>query len=116
MPGTLVRRGVVILCCAAVALSLGGLVLATNPNEREVKPEANVQDTDDISAPDSKVWVLDFKFKDPRIIKVDVPGRGEDVALVRQPVGCAASGSAERMRPAFSSSLNSRKSSRSSSL
>ena len=29
-------------------------------------------------------------------------------ALVRHPVGCEASGSAERMRPAFSSSLNAR--------
>ena len=28
---------------------------------------------------DSKVWVLDFKFKDPRLIKVDVPGRGQKV-------------------------------------
>ena len=28
---------------------------------------------------DSKIWVLDFKFKDPRLIKVDVPGRGQKV-------------------------------------
>jgi hypothetical protein len=55
------------------------LALAGNPNEREVKPEANVQDQDNIYAPDSKVWVLDFKFKDPRLIKVDVPGRGQKV-------------------------------------
>jgi hypothetical protein len=63
------------------ALSLGvcGLTLAGNPNEREIKPEANVQDGDDITSPDSKVWVLDFKFKDPRVIKVDVPGRGQRV-------------------------------------
>jgi hypothetical protein len=63
----------------AAALGAGGLALAGNPNEREVKPEANVQDQDKINAPDSKVWVLDFKFKDPRLIKVDVPGRGQKV-------------------------------------
>jgi hypothetical protein len=52
---------------------------APNPNEREVKPGPNVQDPDDISAPDSKVWALEFKFKDPRILTVDVPGRGRKV-------------------------------------
>jgi hypothetical protein len=61
------------------AFGASGLALAVNPNEREVKPEANVQDKDKINAPDSKVWVLDFKFKDPRLIKVDVPGRGQRV-------------------------------------
>src|SRR5262249_47655539 len=27
----------------------------------------------------SKIWVLEFKFKDPRLITVDVPGRGRKV-------------------------------------
>jgi hypothetical protein len=54
-------------------------VRAVNPNERDVKPEANVQDTDDVTSPDSKVWVLDFKFKDPRLIKVNIPGRGQKI-------------------------------------
>ncbi len=79
MTGGRVGRGAVALLSLAAGLGLVGLALATNPNEREVKPEANVQDTDDISSPDSKVWVLDFKFKDPRVIKVDVPGRGQRV-------------------------------------
>jgi hypothetical protein len=74
-----VGRGALVLLCTAAAFGLGGLALAVNPNEREVKPEANVQDGDDISSPESKVWVLDFKFKDPRVIKVDVPGRGQRV-------------------------------------
>ncbi len=52
---------------------------AINPNERIVKPEANVQDADDIHSPNSKIWVLDFKFKDPRLIKVNVPGRGQKI-------------------------------------
>ena len=54
---------------------------AINPNERTVKPEPNVQDADDIRSPDSKIWVLDFKFKDPRLIKVNMPGRGQKVHL-----------------------------------
>jgi hypothetical protein len=69
-----------ILRALAVVLLAGtgavGLALAANPNERDVKPEANVQDPDDINKPDSKVWVLHFRFKDPRLITVDIPGRG----------------------------------------
>ncbi len=67
--------GVVLLAGAGVA----GLALAANPNERDVKPAANVQDFDDIDhdrKPDSKLWVLHFRFKDPRLITVDIPGRG----------------------------------------
>jgi hypothetical protein len=79
MTGGRVGRGALIFFGTAAAFALGGLTLAGNPNEREVKPEANVQDGADITKPDSKVWVLDFKFKDPRLIKVDVPGRGQRV-------------------------------------
>jgi hypothetical protein len=38
-------------------------------NEHEVKSKLNVQDKSDI-------WVLDFRFKEPRLITVDIPGRG----------------------------------------
>lgn len=74
--------------CTRLALGLLALLLvfaavrlaaAINPNERLVKPQANSQDADDIRSPTSKVWVLDFKFKDPRLIKVNVPGRGQKV-------------------------------------
>jgi hypothetical protein len=58
--------------------ALAGLGFAGNPNEREVKPEANVLDPDRIGK-DTNLWVFDFKFKDPRIIKLGVPGRGEKV-------------------------------------
>jgi hypothetical protein len=65
---------------ALLGLTLVGLTRAGNPNEREVKPQANVEDgKEDITSPDSKIWVLDFKFKDPRLIKVNVPGRGQKV-------------------------------------
>jgi len=65
------------------ALALpAGLVIAANPNEREVKPRANVLDPDRVLTAtgelnlDSKIWVLEFRFKDPRLITVDIPGRG----------------------------------------
>jgi hypothetical protein len=74
-----VGRRVVPGLLLAAALGAAGWALADNPNEREVKPQANVQDQDKINAPDSRIWVLDFKFKDPRLIKVDVPGRGQKV-------------------------------------
>src|SRR6202023_627996 len=38
-------------------------------NEREVKSEITVGDK-------ANVWALDFRFKDPRLIKVNYPGRG----------------------------------------
>lgn len=38
-------------------------------NEREVKSEVSALDKAD-------VWALDFRFKDPRLIKVNYPGRG----------------------------------------
>lgn len=41
-------------------------------NEREVKTQTNVQDKEDI-------WMLDFRFKDPRLVTVDIPGRGRKV-------------------------------------
>jgi hypothetical protein len=79
MTARFLGRSAAACLCATLGLGFFGLALAGNPNEREVKPEANVQDGDDITSPDSKVWVLDFKFKDPRVIKVDVPGRGQRV-------------------------------------
>jgi len=71
-------RSALLLAGLTAAIALGGFALAGNPNEREVKPEANVQDGEVIT-PDGRLWVLDFKFKGPRLIKVDVPGRGQRV-------------------------------------
>lgn len=79
MFGKLSRRfGLGLLALLAVFAAVR-LAAAINPNERLIKPESNAQDADDIHSPNSKVWVLDFKFKDPRLIKVDVPGRGQRV-------------------------------------
>lgn len=41
-------------------------------NEREVKGETLAHDKEGI-------WMLDFRFKDPRLITVDIPGRGRKV-------------------------------------
>jgi hypothetical protein len=69
-----------------IVLAGGGLVVVhlfaqpdrlVNPNERYVKPGTNVQDGD--AARNSRLWVLDFKFKDPRLIKVNIPARGERI-------------------------------------
>ncbi len=79
MLGKLGRRLSLGLLALLLFLAVVRWAAAINPNERWVKPEANVQDADDIRSPTSKVWVLDFKFKDPRLIKVDIPGRGQRV-------------------------------------
>ncbi len=74
-----------LLLGVAASFVLVGLAPARNPNEKEIKPAPNAQDTDEIydkdgnPKADSKIWVLDFKFKPLRSIKVNVPGRGEQV-------------------------------------
>jgi hypothetical protein len=57
---------------------LGGIAVAQAPvtgfNEIPAPPKVNVQDKED-------VWVLDFKFKSPRVINVDIAGRGKKNVL-----------------------------------
>ena len=73
------------LLVTTVAALAAAAVLAGNPNEIEVKPQQNPLDKDTLYdkegnfRPDSKVWVMDFIFKPPRLIAVDVPGRGRRV-------------------------------------
>lgn len=64
------RRG----CLALFVVLTSGLsfVVAQTEggfNEREVKNERIIGDQ-------AGIWVLNFKFKDPRLITVDIPGRG----------------------------------------
>jgi len=74
-----------LLLGIAASLALAGLAPARNPNEREIKPAPNALDPDEIydkdgnPKADSKIWVLDVRFKPLRSIKVNVPGRGEQV-------------------------------------
>lgn len=62
------------LALVALPLLVFSFTIAQPPafNEREVRKETNVQDKEGI-------WILDFKFKDPRLITVDIPGRGRKV-------------------------------------
>lgn len=68
-----------------IALPFTGLVLARNPNEKDIKPQPNEQDRDELFDKDgkpkagSKLWALDIRVKPLRSIKVNVPGRGEQV-------------------------------------
>jgi len=53
-----------------------GVAQPLRPNVKPAPPKINVEDKDDISKPGSKIWVLSFSFKEPRLITVDIPGRG----------------------------------------
>src|SRR5262245_49105747 len=66
------RYTVLVLLVALVGVSWATLSLAAKPGETYVK---------DATSKDGKVWSLDFKFKDPgvRVIKVNIPGRGQRV-------------------------------------
>jgi hypothetical protein len=78
MTGTPNRREVLAL---GLGLSFSGLSLGQQPNVREVEPRANVQDRG-VHKPyeiNDDFWVLDFRFKDPRLIVADVPARGKKV-------------------------------------
>jgi hypothetical protein len=65
------------LFMALAACTFAGLRAWADPNQRAVKPKRIVQDAE--ASRNGKLWVLDFKFKDPRLIKVNIPGRGQKV-------------------------------------
>jgi hypothetical protein len=65
------RVGIFSLALALIAGLAVGQAPPRGPNEEYVKPGANVQD-----ARTPKLWVLDFKFKSPRLITVNIPGKG----------------------------------------
>jgi hypothetical protein len=67
-------RSMLIYSASAFCLALCAAVAAQGPqtfNEREVKSSGSLNDD-----PKSDIWTLDFRFKDPRLIKVNIPGRG----------------------------------------
>jgi hypothetical protein len=63
-------RYALVLLVALAGLSWATLALAAKPKEVHVK---------DTSSKDGKVWSLDFKFVDPRLMPVKIPGRGQRV-------------------------------------
>ena len=66
-----------ILLLALAGLCAVSLPLAAFQNERTIKDENPVQAAE--ASRGGTLWVLDFKFKDPRLIKVNIPGRGQKV-------------------------------------
>src|SRR5262245_6273226 len=77
MASTRGRFLVLVLFVAFVGLFAAGLPLSANPNERYIRDENPVVEAE--AAKGGKLWVLDFKFRDPRIIKVNIPGQGQRV-------------------------------------
>ncbi len=79
------RRIMTMAILFGVSLLPLGLAPAQNPNEKDVKPAPNAQDKDELYDKDgkpkagSKLWALDVKMKPLRSIKVNVPGRGEQI-------------------------------------
>jgi hypothetical protein len=65
------RLTILVSLALVLALHLTWAVGQTTYNEREVKSEPSALDD-----PKLDVWSLDFRFKDPRLIKVNVPARG----------------------------------------
>lgn len=64
----------------------GGPFIPKGPNDRVVAPSPSPQDPspklngigEGVDPPGiPPVWVLHFKFKDPRVVKVKIPGKGE---------------------------------------
>ena len=59
------RRGLILTAGLAAGLTLAGLTLAANPNERDVKPAPNVQDPDEIYEKDGVTPKADSKIGAP---------------------------------------------------
>jgi hypothetical protein len=75
-----VGRGFALALWVALGLLPGAAsAQRVNPNERAATQQPNVEDKDDIHKTDGKIWVLDFRFYDPRTITVDIPGRGRKI-------------------------------------
>jgi hypothetical protein len=76
------RLGITTKRLAAMAMVTGAMFIGltnishaqtrTNLNERTVEPEREPNDRDG-------VWTLHFRFKEPRILIADIPGRGRRV-------------------------------------
>jgi hypothetical protein len=68
-----------MLGALVVLVGLTSLALPQDapPNERYIKDDSPVVEAD--AARGGKLWVVDFKFKDPRLLKVNIPGRGQRV-------------------------------------
>jgi len=61
--------GMALLIASSLCVSAGKAQNPGNLNEIEAKPRLNVLDK-------GEIWVLKMRFNPPRLIKVDIPGRG----------------------------------------
>src|SRR5207245_2641944 len=97
------RHCLVLAPLVGLLLPGAGLGQALNPNQREALPKINVEDKDDIRNDNSKIWVLDFKFYDPRLITVDIPGRGRRLCwyMKYQVINNAKDGQPHTFYPSF---------------
>jgi hypothetical protein len=66
------RIWIAVVAILLVGVPTAGAQVAGRYNEHEAKPRPNIQDKEGI-------WVLDFRFTAPRMITVDIPGRGRRV-------------------------------------
>src|ERR1700722_16662664 len=71
MGKTLVCTFVAVFLALAAGLAASSAQGPATFNEREVKSSGTTSDD-----PKSDVWTFDFRFKDPRLIVKNVPGRG----------------------------------------
>jgi len=71
------HRGNLILASLLALMGFAALCIpqTTNPGERYIKDENPIQEAE--ASRGGTLWVLDFVFKDPRLIKVNIPGRGQ---------------------------------------
>jgi hypothetical protein len=70
------------LALALLTASAVSPALAQRPNERDARKAISVEDkSEDITSPESRIWVMKFRFKEPRLITVDVPGRGRKIFM-----------------------------------
>lgn len=66
------RFSLALLLTAVPVLSLAVAQTVGPYNEYDARRQVNVQDS-------SQVWALDFRFKTPRLLTVNVPGRGKKI-------------------------------------
>lgn len=74
MKGTRARLAMLLACCAVASLATLAPSQPEAPNVTLIKPGINVLDKE--TERTGKLWSLHFRFKDVRLIKANIPGKG----------------------------------------
>jgi len=74
MNGMRARYSMLLACFAVATFATLALSQAEAPNVTLIKPGINVLDKE--TERTGKLWVLHFRFKDMRVVKVNIPGKG----------------------------------------